>query len=122
MAELHGVETIELNSGSVAVTTIQTAIIGLVGTAPNASKGSPASVTSGTPLLDNELVFKAVDPGRQGNQYSVKAVAGAAGVKTSASYAAGVLSIILAADDKGVVTATTAEVVTAVIGVADSKI
>jgi phage tail sheath protein FI len=122
MAELHGVETIELNSGSVAVTTIQTAIIGLVGTAPNASKGSPASVTSGTPLLDNELVFKAVDPGRQGNQYSVKAAAGAAGVKTSASYAAGVLSIILAADDKGVVTATTAEVVTAVNAVADSKI
>lgn len=34
MANLHGVETIELTSGTVAVTTIQTAIIGLVGTAP----------------------------------------------------------------------------------------
>lgn len=122
MAELHGVETIELNSGSVAVTTIQTAVIGLVGTAPNASKGSPASVTTGTPLLDNELVFKAVDPGLQGNQYRVQAVAGAAGVKTSASYAAGVLLIILGTDDEGVVSATTTEVVATVSAVDDSKI
>lgn len=40
MANLHGVETIELTSGTVAVTTIQTAIIGLVGTAPDASAGT----------------------------------------------------------------------------------
>ena len=39
MSQLHGVETIELTSGTVAVTTIQTAIIGLVGTAPDASGG-----------------------------------------------------------------------------------
>lgn len=31
MSQLHGVETIELTSGTVAVTTIQTAIIGLGG-------------------------------------------------------------------------------------------
>ena len=40
MSQLHGVETIELTSGTVAVTTIQTAIIGLVGTAPDASGNS----------------------------------------------------------------------------------
>ena len=43
MSQLHGVETIELTSGTVAVTTIQTAIIGLVGTAPDASGGTAAS-------------------------------------------------------------------------------
>jgi phage tail sheath protein FI len=122
MADLHGVETIELNIGSVAVTTIQTAIIGLVGTAPNASKGTVASRTTGTPLLDNELTFNALEPGRLGNQYSVKAVAGAAEAKTSASYAAGVLSIILGADTEGVIIATAAEVAAAVKAVADSKI
>jgi len=122
MADLHGVETIELNIGSVAVTTIQTAIIGLVGTAPNASKGTVASRTTGTPLLDNELTFNALEPGRLGNQYSVKAVAGAAEAKTSASYAAGVLSIILGADTDGVITATAADVAAAVKAVADSKI
>ncbi|MGE2103584.1 hypothetical protein ACMFAW_03085 [Citrobacter koseri] len=47
MAQLHGVETIELTSGTVAVTTIQTAIIGLVGTAPDASDGTAASGSSG---------------------------------------------------------------------------
>ncbi|STB58696.1 phage tail sheath protein [Citrobacter freundii] len=41
MSQLHGVETIELTSGTVAVTTIQTAIIGLVGTAPDASGEQP---------------------------------------------------------------------------------
>ena len=40
MAQLHGVETIELTSGTVAVTTVRTAIIGLVGTAPDASEGA----------------------------------------------------------------------------------
>ncbi len=34
MGQLHGVETIELTAGTVAVTTIETAIIGVVGTAP----------------------------------------------------------------------------------------
>ena len=43
MSQLHGVETIELTSGTVAVTTIQTAIIGRVGTAPDASGGTAAS-------------------------------------------------------------------------------
>lgn len=59
MSQLHGVETIELTSGTVAVTTIQTAIIGLVGTAPESSAGSAAAVTTGTPILDNVLNFTA---------------------------------------------------------------
>jgi phage tail sheath protein FI len=49
MSNLHGVETIELTSGTVAVMTIQTAIIGLVGTAPDASAGIPAGGTVGHP-------------------------------------------------------------------------
>ena len=63
MANLHGVETIELTSGTVAVMTIQTAIIGLVGTAPDASAGIPAGGTVGTPILDNVVDFAATVKG-----------------------------------------------------------
>ncbi|MRI72428.1 phage tail protein, partial [Enterococcus casseliflavus] len=76
MANLHGVETIELTSGTVAVTTIQTAIIGLVGTAPDASAGTPAAGTVGTPILDNVVEFAATIAGRAGNVLQVEAVAG----------------------------------------------
>lgn len=59
MGQLHGVETIELTAGTVAVTTIETAIIGVVGTAPQAAGAVAATLTAGTPLLDNELTFTA---------------------------------------------------------------
>ncbi|WP_410528922.1 phage tail sheath subtilisin-like domain-containing protein [Serratia sp. AXJ-M] len=128
MSELHGVETIELMAGTVAVTTIQTAIIGLVGTAPNASKGSYAAVAVGTSLLDNVLNFAAAVQGRGGNALSVKAVAGIPDpitpkeLPTSAAYAGGVLSITLGCDITGNVTATAAEVAAAVKAVATSAI
>lgn len=122
MADLHGVETIELNSGPVAVTTIRTAVIGLVGTAPDASPGTRAYVTTGTLILNNVLTFRATGYGRTGNQYRVRATAGDADAKTSAAYTAGVLSIVLGADDKGVITATASDVAAAVNAVADSRI
>lgn len=122
MGDLHGVETIELTSGTVAVTTIQTAIIGLVGTAPDASAGTPASATTGTPILDNVLNFKTTIIGRAGNVISVEAVAGVpdstvkAAVPTSASWDAAALklSITLGCDEDGVLNATPADVVAVV--------
>jgi len=128
MAELHGVETIEITSGTVSVTTIATAIIGVVGTAPNASKGKVASVTAGTPLLGNQLTFSAKKPGKLGNQYRVSAVAAIpegvnpAKVATSATFAAGVLNITLGCDEQGVVKATATEVAGIVNALAESQI
>ncbi|HFK7187632.1 phage tail sheath C-terminal domain-containing protein [Serratia odorifera] len=128
MAELHGVETIELTAGTVAVTTIQTAVIGLVGTAPNASKGVTATVSVGTALLDNVLNFKAAAVGRGGNALTINAAAGVpdpetpAPVATRADFASGVLSIILGCDATGTVTATADEVATAVKAVATSAV
>jgi len=122
MSDLHGVETIELTSGTVAVTTIQTAIIGLVGTAPDASAGEPASGTTGTPILDNVLTFKAITIGRAGNAISVEAVAASpdpqkkAAVSTSAVWDASAmkLSITLGCDEKGAGTATPSDVAAAI--------
>lgn len=118
MANLHGVETIELTSGTVAVTTIQTAIIGLVGTAPDASAGTPAAGTVGTPILDNVVEFAATIAGRAGNVLLVEAVAGVSdaenpvAVGTSAVWdpESLTLKITLGCDENGVITATPAEV------------
>ena len=128
MSELHGVETIELTSGTVAVTTIQTAVIGLVGTAPDASAGTNATATVGTALLDNVLSFAASLPGRLGNQYKVVAVAAVPdpetpeAVASSAEYNAGVLTLTLGCDAGGVVTAKASELAPLVAAIADSKI
>ncbi|MEG5778551.1 phage tail sheath family protein [Enterobacter bugandensis] len=130
MANLHGVETIELTSGTVAVTTIQTAIIGLVGTAPDVSAGTPAAGTVGTPILDNVVEFTATKAGRAGNVLLAEAVAGVpdaenpAAVETTAVWDATALTltITLGCDESGKLTATPAEVVTAVSAVADVKV
>lgn len=129
MANLHGVETIELTSGTVAVTTIQTAIIGLVGTAPDASAGTPAAGTVGTPILDDVVTFTAGLTGRAGNLMKVEAVAGKPdedmpeAVETSAVWNAPsqTLTITLGCDDTGKLTATPAGVAAAVEAVADVK-
>lgn len=116
MSNLHGVETIELTSGTVAVMTIQTAIIGLVGTAPDASAGVAASGTSGTPLLFNQMIFTATKPGRAGNQIVVNAVAGVPNkddpqdVPTSAEMEGVALNITLGCDATGKLTANSAAV------------
>lgn len=122
MSQLHGVETIELTSGTVAVTTIQTAIIGLVGTAPESSAGSAAAVTTGTPILDNVLNFTAKERGRAGNVIQVDAVAAVPdtespqAVNTSASWddVTHKLTVTLGCDEQGVITARPADVVSVV--------
>ncbi|EEH9415357.1 phage tail protein [Salmonella enterica] len=130
MSQLHGVETIELTSGTVAVTTIQTAIIGLVGTAPDASGGTAASGSSGTPILDNVIDFTATIKGREGNVINVAALAGQpaaenpAAVVTSASWdpESLTLKITLGCDEHGVITAKPGDVAEAVGGVDSAKV
>ncbi|UJL38435.1 phage tail sheath C-terminal domain-containing protein [Pantoea agglomerans] len=130
MADLHGVETIELTSGTVAVTTIQTAIIGLVGTAPDASAGTPASATTGTPIMDNVIAFTATVPGRAGNVIAVEAVAAVpdaakpAAIPTSVEWNASALkiSITLGCDAKGATTATASQIAGALKPLADAKV
>ncbi|WP_234096166.1 phage tail sheath family protein [Citrobacter portucalensis] len=130
MSQLHGVETIELTSGTVAVTTIQTAIIGLVGTAPDASGGTAASGSSGTPILDNVIDFTATIKGREGNIINVAALAGQpaaenpAAVMTSASWdpESLTLKITLGCDEHGVITAKPGDVAEAVGGVDGAKV
>ncbi|WP_097728343.1 phage tail sheath subtilisin-like domain-containing protein, partial [Escherichia coli] len=127
MGQLHGVETIELTAGTVAVTTIETAIIGVVGTAPQAAGAVAATLTAGTPLLDNELTFTAKAGGRSGNTITVIAEQAvkeksAGAVPTSAKWENGSLLITLGCSEKGAGNATVSDVVTAVNGVAGAGV
>lgn len=123
MAQLHGVETIEITSGTIAVMTIQTAIIGVVGTAPDASAGTPATGTTGTPILDNVVNFTAKIAGRAGNVITVQAVPGTPdpetpeAVETTAAWdtTALRLTVTLGCDESGVLVATPDEVAAAVL-------
>jgi phage tail sheath protein FI len=130
MGQLHGVETIELTAGTVAVTTIETAIIGVVGTAPDAAGAVAATLMSGTPLLDNELIITAKEVGRSGNAIAVSAVqaqpettegSDIQPVPTSAEWKDGRLQIILGCDETGP-NASVGDVVAAVNGASDVKV
>ncbi|WP_368900352.1 phage tail sheath C-terminal domain-containing protein [Mixta calida] len=117
MAELHGVETIELASGSVAVTTIQTAIIGLVGTAPDAAGAVAATAASGSPLTDNQIIFRAAEAGSSGNFITVNATpaefdpASPAAIESRATWSDGSLTLILGCNEQGDLVATARELV-----------
>lgn len=122
--DLHGVRTKEKDSATKAVTNVNLSVIGLVGTAPDADKGTAASLTTGSVLAGNALIFTAIEPGRTGNKLVVAMVAGeptpagdgtdAAGAETAAVFENDTLTITLGTDAEGKVTATAAEVVEAV--------
>lgn len=130
--DLHGVRTKEKDSATKAVTNVNLSVIGLVGTAPDAEQGTAASLTTGSVLAGNALIFTAAKPGQDGNKLKVAMVAGkpteatddteAAGAVTAAAFAAGVLTVTLGTDEKGVITATAAEVVDVINDLQDAGI
>lgn len=123
MSGLHGVETIELTTGTVAVQTISTAVIGLVGTAPDASGGACASGTAGSWLLGTALDFTAKQEGRGGNMISVVAVAATEqSAQTAASLEGSTLTITLGTDEHSQVNATVDRVAEVVNALGDSPV
>lgn len=70
---LHGIKTIELMSGTVAIQTIPTAVIGLVGTAPDAAPARAAEAQAGSRILGTVIRLTAKLAGRAGNEISVEA-------------------------------------------------
>lgn len=87
MSELHGVETLEYVSGAIAITTVSTAVIGLVGTAPDAQPATAATGESGSVLLNTRLQYVAKEAGRAGNKLKVTAIAGTPAPAAPASLA-----------------------------------
>lgn len=129
--DVHGAVTRESDSQTQAITTVNMSVIGLVGTAPDALPGTAATLTLGSTLVNNAIVYTATAAGIDGNQLQVTAVSGVpdttdpdapVGAATTAVFADDLLTIMLGTDETGVVTATAVDVVAAVNAVADSGI
>lgn len=129
--DVHGAVTKESDSQTQAITTVNMSVIGLVGTAPDALTGTAATLTLGSTLVNNAIVYTAAAVGADGNQLQVMAVSGTpdttdpdapVGATTAAVFADDLLTITLGTDETGVVTATASDVVAAVIALTDSGI
>lgn len=123
--ENHGVTSKETDAATKQTTTVNMSVIGLVGTAPGAEPGTAATVTTGSALLGNQVIFTAASTGKAGNQLQVRALSGeadsSAGAETHAVLTDDILTLILGTDIDGNITATAADVVAAVTDMASDE-
>ena len=68
---LHGVQVIELDSGPRPIRTVASAVIGIVGTAPNAQAAAAAVLLTGVVASNNALTWTAKQIGSVGNDIAV---------------------------------------------------
>ncbi|AYN26405.1 phage tail protein [Buttiauxella sp. 3AFRM03] len=111
--EVHGIDMQTAGGNIYPIATVQTAAMGIVGTAPDSAGAVAASLITGTSILDNVMTWSATSrfPGMLGNGLSVTAVLGDTTItETAAAFSAGVLTITLVAP-AGVSTTTAAQVV-----------
>lgn len=109
---LHGVQVLEVTDGPRPIRTVNSAVIGLVGTAPDAEAAVAASVTLGTGT--NALTFVADAAGIAGNEISVRLRnPGAINATLSVSLTGKAITVNLATDGTGAITSTAALIKTA---------
>ncbi|EPQ9956775.1 phage tail sheath C-terminal domain-containing protein [Enterobacter hormaechei] len=73
---LHGVRTIEYDDGTEEISTVTVSVIGIVGTAPDSTAATCASLVTGSELTNNKITWQAEDAGIKGNSFSVEIVPG----------------------------------------------
>lgn len=119
---LHGVEVIEIDDGSRPITTVKSAVIGLVGTAPNSAAAIKATLTVGSTVLNDGLTFTAVTAGNEGNAISIEFIKP---VSVSADLALAVdgkkITVNLATDATKTITSTPTDIVAAIDADDDAK-
>ncbi|KAB0476532.1 phage tail protein [Vibrio chagasii] len=112
---LHGVEVIEIDDGSRPIQTVKSAVIGLVGTAPGAAAAVAATLTFGSSILNDGLVFTAKTVGTEGNAISIEVVDPAAADETLAVMVDGnKVKVTLATDANKAITSTADEIKAAI--------
>ena len=120
---LHGVEVIEIDDGSRPITTVKSAVIGLVGTAPNSAAAIKATLTVGSTVLNDGLTFTAVTAGNEGNAISIEFIKPDS---DSADLALAVdgkkISVNLATDATKTITSTPTDIVAAIDVDDDAKV
>lgn len=112
---LHGVQVVEVNDGPRPVRTVKSAVIGIVGTAPNAQAGASASLSVGLIASNNALTFTAVAEGDAGNNIFINLVRPLENdAALSVVLSELLITVNLATDSGGAVTSTAAEVIAAI--------
>lgn len=111
----HGVRVVEINDGTRPIRTIATAIIGIVGTAPDAQAQATAQLLTGVVGSDNALTWDAVNAGSGGNNIRIhikNPYANDAVLAVSVATAGDIstITVSLATDGAGAITSTAADV------------
>ncbi len=112
---LHGVELLEVDSGSRSITTSKSAVIGLIGTAPDSLGAVAATLTKGSAILNDGLSFVAVKAGSEGNAISIIfADPGAPDGVLSIAVDVSKITVTLATDEVSAIVSTAEEVAVAI--------
>ncbi|MFB9136710.1 phage tail sheath C-terminal domain-containing protein [Vibrio olivae] len=108
---LHGVEVIEIDDGSRPIQTVKSAVIGLIGTAPKSAQATAATLTVGSSILNDGLVFTAISPGTQGNAISIELTAlQQANRDVEVTLNGQAIAVSLATDDEGRISSTASQI------------
>jgi len=112
---LHGVEVLELDGGPRPIATVKSAVIGIVGTAPDSEPGVAASLLTGIVASNNALTWTAKAAGIAGNAASVALLDPAGNNKAlTVSVVDKAVTVSLATSDAGAITSTATDVIAAV--------
>lgn len=112
---LHGVEVIEINDGPRPIQTVRSAVIGLVGTAPDSEAEVKATLLTGVVGSNNALTWTSKLTGNGGNDIQLKLVDPQGNDKAlSISVSGKYIEVSLATDGSGAITTTAAQLKAAI--------
>lgn len=117
MAEkfLHGVEVLEIDSGARPIATVKSAVIGIVGTAPDSQLEVKATLQTGTATANNGITYTSKLAGVLGNKINIRLVdpkANSAALAVTVSQQD--ITVSLATSEAGAITTTAAQLIAAI--------
>lgn len=119
---LHGAEVIEINDGPRSIRTVNSAVIGVVGTAPNAQTEAAATLQTGVEASNTALLFTSKLAGVLGNSISIAFVKPAANnAPLSITVADRAITVNLATGLAGDVSTTASSLATSLAANADAS-
>lgn len=117
MAEqfLHGVEVLEIDTGARPITTVKSAVIGIVGTAPNSQAEVKATLATGTAAANTGISYTSKLAGVLGNKINVRYVDPKANnAALSVAVSGQDIVVSLATGPSGTITTTGAQLLAAI--------
>lgn len=119
---LHGAEVIEINDGPRTIRTVNSAIIGVVGTAPNSETEAAATLQTGVEASNSAILFTSKLAGALGNSISIAFVKPAANnAPLSITVADRAITVNLATGATGDVSTTASSLATSLAANVDAS-